>query len=82
MQDPGRHVKETIDEGEEAEKKNIDHDESHSKGHPLAKRGKVEKSLSELVKGSTVLIFDGSMQSYNQAEDAGTIQNLDITPMY
>ena len=36
-------------EGEEAEKKNIDHSESHSKGHPLAKRGKVEKSLSELV---------------------------------
>ena len=49
MQDPGRHVKETIDEGEEAEKKNIDHSESHSKGHPLAKRGKIEKSLSELI---------------------------------
>ena len=49
MQDPGRHVKEAIDEGEEAEKKNIDHSESHSKGHPLAKRGKFEKSLSELV---------------------------------
>jgi len=49
MQNPGRHVKKAINEGEEAEKKNIDHGESHRKGHPLAKRGEVEKSLSELV---------------------------------
>ena len=49
MQNPGWHVEEAIDEGEEAEKKDIDHSESHSKGHPLAERGKVEKSLSELV---------------------------------
>ena len=49
MQNLGWHVEEAIDEGEEAEKKNIDHGESHSKGHPLAKRGKIEKSLSELV---------------------------------
>ena len=41
MQNPGGHVKKAIDEGEEAGEKNIDHSESHSKGHPLAERGEI-----------------------------------------
>ena len=49
MQDPGRHVKEPIHKREEAEEKNINHSDAHSKGHALSERGKIDESLGELV---------------------------------
>ncbi len=49
VQNPGWHVKEPIHEGEEAEEKNIDHSDAHSKGHTPAERGKTDESLGEFV---------------------------------